>query len=378
MTFDVIVVGAGGMGSAAAYHLTRRGKRVLALERHGIAHDLGSSHGITRIIRLAYFEHPSYVPLLRRAYELWRELQSAFGEQLLHITGSIDAGEERSRTFSGSLASCTAHDLPHEVLTSAQLSARFPGYQLPPGHRAVLQPEGGFLLPEPCIEAHIELARAGGADVRAHERAFEWEVTAEGTVMVETELGVYEAEQLVIAAGAWTGQLVPSLGTLLTPERQVLGWFGIEDRDVFAPQHFPVFNLDFDGRHWYGFPEFAVPGFKVGCYHHLREAVDAEDPDWRPVSRHDIDLLRSCVRQCFPAADGDLVMSKVCLFTNTPDEDFIIDRLPGSPQVVIASPCSGHGFKFASVIGEIVADLVTRGGTAHDIARHRVSRFAVP
>lgn len=376
MALDAIIVGAGAMGSAAACHLARRGKRVVVFDRHGVAHDRGSSHGLTRIIRLSYFEHPSYVPLLRRAYELWRELQRTFGKQLLHITGSIDAGRADSRTFGGSRLSCETHGLPHEVLTAAQLGERCPGYRLPAGHLAVFQPDGGFLIPERCIEAHLALAAAAGADVRAHERVWGWEPTPEGGVLVETEAGSYEAGRLVIAAGAWAGSLVPPLAPLLTPERQVLAWFEIADRDAFSPTRFPVFNLDWEDEHWYGFPEFGVPGFKVGCYHHLRERVDPDAFDRTATTSRDVDLLRACVRECFPAADGDVLVTKTCIFTNTPDEDFILDRLPDAPQVFVASPCSGHGFKFASVVGEIVADLVIDGRTAHDISRHRLSRFA--
>ncbi|MGH8940782.1 MAG: FAD-dependent oxidoreductase, partial [Actinomycetes bacterium] len=173
--YDVIVVGVGGAGSAAAYHLARRGKRVLGLERFGIPHGMGSSHGHTRIIRLAYYEDPSYVQLLRRAYELWRALQSRAGEQLLHITGSVDAGPASSWVFKGSLQSCLTHDLPHEVLTSAELSRRFPAYQLPYDTMAVLQPDGGYLVPERCIVAYVQAAQAEGAEIHGCEAVLGWE-----------------------------------------------------------------------------------------------------------------------------------------------------------------------------------------------------------
>lgn len=376
MSWDVIVVGAGAMGSAAAYHLATRGKRVLVLEQFGIAHERGSSHGLTRIIRLAYFEHPSYVPLLRRAFELWRDLERASGRQLLHVTGSIDAGLPDSRTVQGSLQSCVVHDLPHEVLTAAQLSARCPGYALPDDYLAVLQPDGGFLIPEACIEAHAALAVAAGADVRTGAKALTLAATPGGGVVVHTADQVFEAAQVVVAAGAWLPILVPALGPLLKVERQVLAWFDTTDRDAFAPSRFPVFNLDHDGEHWYGFPEFGVPGFKFGCYHHLHETVDPDMLDLDGVRERDIDLLRRGVAACFPAANGDVRMSKVCFFTNTPDEHFILDRYPDAPQIVLASPCSGHGFKFASVVGEVIADIVQRDATAHDISLHRFARFS--
>jgi sarcosine oxidase len=375
MTYDVIVLGVGGMGSAAAYHLAKRGMRVLALERFAIPHEMGSSHGFTRIIRLAYFEHPSYVPLLRRAYELWRELERERGEQLLHVTGSIDAGLPGSRTFEGSRRSCEAHGLPHEILNSAELSGRFPGFRLPSELVAVLQQDGGFLVPERCILAHSTLAALHGAEIRSEERVIGWETTGAG-VRVITMHGVHEAGQLVVAAGSWTKTVVPSLSRLLSPERQVLAWFDIADRDLFAPSRFPVFNLDLDGHHWYGFPEHGTPGFKIGCYHHLREQADPDSLDRTDVNVRDLSLLRGLVRRCFPAVHGNPLLAKVCLFTNTPDEHFILDRLPEAPAVVVASACSGHGFKFCSVVGEIVADLVERDSTRHDITLHRLGRFA--
>ncbi len=374
MSYDVIVVGAGGMGSAVAYQLARRGARVLALERFGIAHEQGSSHGFTRIIRLAYFEHPSYVPLLARAYELWEELERSSGESLLHITGSIDAGLPDSRTVTGSLHSCQVHALPHDVLTSGELSRRFPGYRLPGEYMAVLQPQGGFLVPERCISTHVAMAARHGADVHTEEALLGWEATAHG-VAVTTSRGRYEAGQLVIAAGSWTGALVPALAPILSPERQVLAWFDVADRALHSPERFPVFNLDLGGEHWYGFPEFGTPGFKIGCYHHLREVVDPDRLDRSAVTAHDMSLLHSVVGRCFPAVGSEALLTKTCLFTNTPDEHFILDRLPGAPQVVIAHACSGHGFKFCPVVGEIVADLVLHDRTRHDIALHRISRF---
>jgi sarcosine oxidase len=295
---------------------------------------------------------------------------------LLHVTGSIDAGLPDSRTVRGSVHSCTVHDLPHEVLTAGELSARCPGYALPHDYVAVVQPDGGFLIPEACIEAHIALAKAAGADVRTGAKVVTLAAIPGGGVVVHTTDQEFEAEQVVVAAGAWLPVLVPALAPVLRVERQVLAWFDTSDRDAFSPPRFPVFNLDHDGEHWYGFPEFGVPGFKFGCYHHLHESVDPDALDRDAVRERDVDLLRRGVAACFPAANGDLLMTKVCLFTNTPDEHFILDRFPDAPQIVLASPCSGHGFKFASVVGEIVADLVQRDGTVHDIALHRFARFS--
>jgi sarcosine oxidase len=371
--YDVIVVGIGGMGSAACYRLAKRGQRVLGLERFDIPHAMGSSHGVNRIIRLAYYEDPSYVPLLRRAYQLWRELETEFGEQLLHITGSVDASDSEGEVFAGALRSCELHELPHEVLNSAELTARFPGFSLPADHRALFQPDGGFLMSERCIVAHVSGAISAGARIQARERVVDWDITS-GGVRVTTDRGVYEAERLVLSAGAWMQSLVPKLKTLTQPERQVLGWFQPLQPDIYSAQRFPVFNLSVDEGRYYGFPVHHVPGFKVGRYHHLDEQVSAEAFEREPTAV-DEEILRSFTARYFPRAAGPTMGLRSCLFTNTPDEHFIIDHLPGAPQVTVASPCSGHGYKFCSVVGEILADLSSGGSTAHDVALFRLDRF---
>jgi sarcosine oxidase len=373
-TYDVIVLGVGAMGSAAIYHLARRGLRVLGLEQFDIPHDLGSSHGVTRIIRLAYYEHPSYLPLLMRAYELWRELQNGFGEQLLFITGSIDASEPNEGVFQGSLRSCQEYDLPHEVLDGTALAKRFPGYRLPASMQAVLQPEGGFLAPERCIVAHVTGAQSYGAAVHAREPVLGWEPIGDG-VRVRTTRGTYEAGRLIVSAGAWVGKLVPQLQTLAVPERQVLGWFQPNNPAFFQRDTFPVFNLLVEEGRYYGFPVHGVPGFKIGRYHHFQEAIDPDHFD-RDSHARDEEVLRAVTRRYFPDADGPTMALRTCIFTNTPDEHFILDRLPDCPQVCVASPCSGHGFKFSSVIGEIMADLAEKGETRHDTAMHRFRTFA--
>lgn len=372
--YDTIIIGLGAMGSAAAYHLARRGKRVLGLERFDIPHSMGSSHGVNRIIRLAYYEDPSYVPLLRRAYELWRHLEQGFGEQLLHITGSIDASERDSWVFSRSLESCIEHDLPHEVLSATQLRERFPAYQLPDGHYALLQPEGGFLASERAIVAHVTGALEAGAEIHARERVLSWESTG-GGVRVETDRGSYEAERVVISAGAWMADFLPEMASLFVPERQVLAWFQPRRPALFEPERFPVFNLAAGEDRLYGFPIFGIPGFKFGRYHHRHETVDPETMA-REGDLEDETLLREHARRFFPESDGPVMSLKTCMFTNTPDEHFILDTLPGNDRVIVASPCSGHGFKFASVMGEIIADLATAGETRHNINLFNISRFA--
>ena len=374
--YDAIVLGVGGMGSAVCYHLARRGLRVLGLERFDIPHAMGSSHGVTRIIRLAYYEHPSYVPLLRRAYELWRELQAGWGERLLFVTGSIDASGPDEELFRGSLRSCELHDLPHEVLTSAELTRRHPGYRLPPGHMAVYQPDGGFLAAERSVVAHVVAAQAAGAEIHARERVLGWEPDGNG-VRVTTDRGTYGAERLVVCAGSWIGKLVPELAEVARPERQALAWLQPDLPEAFAPDRFPVFNLTVPEGRYYGFPVWGVPGFKLGRYHHLGEAGDPDPLDREPNATDEA-LLRRFAERYFPDAAGPTMALRVCLFTNTPDEHFVLDRHPTLPQVILASPCSGHGFKFCSVIGEILADLAERGETRHDIGLFRLGRFHAP
>jgi sarcosine oxidase len=359
------------MGSATLFHLARRGLRVLGLERYDQIHEYGSSHGLTRIIRLAYWEHPGYVALLRRSYQLWRELQALAGEQLLHITGSLDAGPADGPIFTGALRSSELHGLAHEVMNGTELSRRFPGYRLPAEIQCLYQPEGGFLLPERCNLAHLNLARAGGADVRSREPVQEWGVAA-GRCWVRTPRGRYEAGRLVITAGAWAGKLVRELEI---PERQVLAWFQPRRPERFTPDAFPVFYLEVEEGRYYGLPSFLVPGFKLGKYHHREERVDPDRMNREPEPE-DERLLRHFVQRYFPDAAGPTLMLKTCLFTNSPDEHFILDLHPDYPEVAIAAGFSGHGYKFCSVVGEIMADFAETGGTKHDIKFFSLSRFS--
>lgn len=372
--YDAIVIGVGGMGSAALYQLARRNKRVLGIDRFDIPNVMGSSHGVNRIIRLAYFEHPTYVPLLRRAYELWRQIETEFEEQLLYITGSLDVGRPGTHVLDGSIKSCKAHGLAHEILSTEEIIARFPGYALPDGFKAVWQPEGGFVLSERAIVAHVARAQASGADVRQNEEVIAWEVGDDGVVAVATDREDYLAKRLILTAGPWAPDLVEELVGQAVPERQALGWFEPMEPDLFQPDRFPVFNFTADEGHFYGFPVFGVPGLKLGRYHHLEEVVDPDSMDREPNAR-DEQVLRDFVARYFPAANGPLADMKTCLFTNTEDEHFVIDRHPEHSQVIIAAGFSGHGYKFASVVGEVLADLAEHGKTAHDISRFAIGRF---
>lgn len=372
--YDAIVIGLGGMGSASAFHLARRGSRVLGLEQYEPLHELGSSHGLTRIIRLAYHEDPAYVPLLRRAYELWHELEALAGAQLLVTTGSLEGGPEDGATFLGALHAARLHDLPHEVLDADELKRRYPAYVgVAPSTRMVFQPDGGFLLAERTMQAHIDGAVAAGADLHFREPVVGWEPAGDG-VRVTTDRGSYMADRLVICAGAWARTVVPRLSSLAVPERQVLAWLRPLRPELFLPDRFPVFLLDVAEGSFYGFPLHDGHGFKFGWYHHFREPIDPDDPD-RTVRADDEAALRAFATRYLPDAAGPTEMLKACIFTNSPDEHFIIDRLADAPQVSVAAGFSGHGYKFCSVVGEIMADLAIDGGTAHDIGLFRLDRF---
>ena len=378
MAYDVIVVGIGGMGSATLWRLARGGKRVLGLEAFDIPNAMGSSHGLTRIIRLPYYESSEYVPLLLRAYQLWSDIESATNTKLLHITGSIDASKESAPLFQGALRAATLHGLDHEVLTGKDVNARFPGYQLPQEFLALFQPEGGFIASERAIVAHVKAAQNLGAEVHAREQVTGWKAHPGGEGMtVTTDHGHYEGAALVLTAGAWIGQLAPLLKTLAIPERQVLAWLQPQFQELFGPDRFPVFNIQVEEGRYYGLPIFEVPGFKFGRYHHLRETGSVKSIR-RDADQNDEALLRGFAQRYFPKGCGPTMALRSCFFTNTPDEHFIIDLHPEHPQIVLASPCSGHGYKFCSVMGEILADLaIHRRYTRHNIAFLGLNRFAL-
>jgi sarcosine oxidase len=375
--FDVVVVGLGVTGAAALHRLAHRGVRALGIERLTPGHDQGSSHGESRIIRLGYFEHPSYVPLLRRSYELWRELEAEANAKLLHITGIVEIGPPDGEVVSGTLAASRLHGLPHEVMNAAETMRRFPAFKIPDDDVGVFQPDGGFIAAEPAIAAMLAQARVAGAEIQTNTAVHS--VTPHGNgVRIETSTGEIDAGTAVVAAGPWLHKLMPDLPAPLRVTREVMGWF--EPRNPvpflvpFLAGPFPVFLLESPLGQHYGFPPWRGGLLKIAKHHHRNETVDPDQVD-RVVSAEDEALIRPFVSQYLPAAAGPLRSAKTCLYTMTPDRDFLIDRLPGAPNIIVASPCSGHGFKFAPVVGEILADLATGGETGHDINRFRFGRF---
>ena len=375
-TFDAIVVGLGAMGSAAAYHLARRGQRVLGLDASAPGHTQGSSHGETRIIRLSYFEHPHYVPLLRRAYSLWRDLQEQAGEELLRLTGGIYLGPPDGELVAGARRSAQEYALAHELLDPDDVRRRFPQFALADGHAALYEAEAGVLFPEKCIAAHLRLAASHGAALRHEDPVLTWDAGG-GGVEVKTGSATYHAARLVLTAGAWMQTMLgPGIPLLLRAERNVVFWLKPQaDPALFDSDHFPIFIWETAHGHFYGLPHIQRPGVKVAL-HHAGEFGDPDTLD-RTTRPTDEAPVRQFVRHHIPGLDGPIESSLPCLYTLTPDGHFVIDRHPAHAQVVFASACSGHGFKFASVIGEILADLSTSGQTtAADFLR--LARFTQP
>ena len=374
--YDAIVVGLGGMGSAAAYHLAGRGKRVLGLERHAPAHDKGSSHGQSRIIRQAYFEGPAYVPLLLRAYELWERLERETDRRLMSLVGGLMIGPREGMLVSGCVASADEHGLPYEILEAPELKRRYPIFEPDPNVAALYEKRAGFVRPEAGVRAHLDRAAALGAELRFEEGITSWEATPSG-VRVETEGGTYEAERLVVSAGAWAPKLLADLGLPLQVTRQILFWFRPEGGvEAYGPDRVPIWIYEpEDGNMFYGFPAVdGEEGVKAGFFRADGKPADPETID-REVHQEEVDFIRGYLARHAPSLNGEFVAAKTCMYTNTPDEHFVIATHPEHPQVVIAAGFSGHGYKFCSVVGEILADLATERRTDHPIGLFSPTRL---
>ncbi|HEY0605949.1 MAG TPA: N-methyl-L-tryptophan oxidase [Herpetosiphonaceae bacterium] len=359
--YDVIVLGLGGMGSAAAYTLAARGLRVLGLEQFTPAHDRGSSHGGTRIIREAYFEDPAYVPLVQRAYTLWRALEQATGRQLLQITGGLMIGQPDSELVTGAIASARIHQLEHTVLSADESRQRFPMFALEPEDVAVYEPRAGLVRPEECVSAHLEMAVRSGAELRFEERVLSWTADDNG-VAVETAQGRYTAGKLVITAGPWIGELVRELGPQLQVERVPVYWFEPRNAALFEPERCPIYIWQRDDvGFFYGFPRIDQQ-VKI-ARHYGGQITTAETID-RAVHPNEFAEMRAIVARFIPELAGTLIKTNVCMYTNSPDLHFVIDRHPQHANVAVAGGFSGHGFKFCPVIGELLADLTLDSAAA--------------
>lgn len=370
--YDVIVVGLGGMGSAAAYHLARRGARVLGLEQFGVAHDQGSSHGKTRVIRQAYYEGPDYVPLLLRAYDLWHALEREAGTTLLTTTGALYLGTPESPGVAGAELSARTHHIPVEMLSAEEIRTRYPVISPRPGHVGLFEFQAGFLVPEQCVATHADLARRRGADLHFNEPVVSWTAGRDG-VSVRTSRGTYEGGHLAVTAGPWTNQVLQDLALPIRVERVVMYWFEPRGRrEEFM--RLPIYAWTVGDVQTYGFPYLTGQGLKVAFHQVFQEATTPQTIR-REVGEDETARIRGHLAEFMPEAAGPLVAAATCMYSNTPDSHFIIDRHPAHPRVAIACGFSGHGFKFASVVGEVLADLALRGETSQPIGLFALSRF---
>lgn len=381
---DVIVIGLGAMGASCAAALAARGVSVLGLERFDLPHDRGSSGGQTRLVRMAYFEHPDYVPLLREAYAGWDRLADDVGTTLFHRTGLFYLGRPDGPLLEGTLRAAREHGLVVDEVDAAAQAERFPAFLRPDGFAAYVEPDAGFVLCERAIAAWVDLARARGAQLHGRERVMAIITTDEG-VTVETDRDRYSAGHVVVSAGAWTSQLLDDLGVPLRVTGQALGWVAPQNGPAFELGRFPCWAVEDDAPGfsglYYGFPalpaRFDGPrGLKLA--HHL--AGPDVDPDaWdRQATLDDEATFRPVLRRFLPTADGPTLAAKRCLYTLTPDEHFIVDGHPRRPCLTVAAGFSGHGFKFAPAIGEALADLALEGRTGLPIGLFALSRFGTP
>jgi sarcosine oxidase len=369
-SFDVIVGGLGAMGSSALSHLAGRGIKVLGVDRHSPPHSLGSTHGNSRVIREAYYEHPLYVPLVRRAFENWRQLEEESGRSIYHRTGGIMLGRPDGPVISGSLVSAVEHGIAHSLLTADEVRSRLPGFAPPDDFIGLWEERAGYIEPETAIAANLELAARHGAEIRAGMTLLRWEADAGGVHVETTEGTRLDGGILVLSVGAWISKLLGSVGQAFEVERQLSHWFrpevDIRGWPVALWEHRP-------GGLLYTIPE--AGGRVKGGIHHEGQIVDPDTLD-REITPEEDTKVRALVQRYQPGATGPLLAKAVCLYTNTPDRHFVVDWHPDHDNVLIVSPCSGHGFKFASAIGEIVADLVNARAPRFDLSPFTLARFA--
>jgi sarcosine oxidase len=375
MQCDAVVLGLGAMGAATLWRLAERGARAVGVDRFTPPHERGSSHGESRIIRSAYYEGPEYLPLVRSAFTLWRELEAYGDSTLLVMSGAAMIGAAQSDLLRGSLRTAREHGLEHALLTGAAAAARLPQHRIESDDTVLYEQAAGVLRPERCIAAMLQRATSLGATVRVDTAAERIEAIDGGVRVHISGAAPIEARRAVVSAGAWTASLLPDLPVPLRVERQVLAWFPVGHPAAFAPDAFPVFMRELrDGRMVYGLPSLDGATVKLAM-HHEGETTDP-DAVRRSVDDADLEPLRRFVRDRLRGVAPEPVRATTCLYTNTPDGHFLLDSLPGRPQAVVLSACSGHGFKFAPVMGDAAAALALDGATAHQVASFSLRRFA--
>ncbi len=373
-SYDAIVLGAGGVGSAAMWRLAKRGLRVLGIDRFAPPHDRGSSHGQTRIIRQAYFEHADYVPLLLESYRLWAELEAATGRRLLRETGLVEVGPADGVVVPGVLQAARRHGLDVEQLSAAEIERRWPALRVPGNLVGVFERRAGLLAVEDCVQAQLAAALAAGAELRVGSEVLAWSVDGAG-VNVETRSGRFTADRLVVAAGAWSGKLLASLDLKLRVLRKVLMWYPTGDATTHADAGFPCYLFELpDAGIFYGFPAIDRRGLKA-AEHSGGAPVDDPGAVNRGLHEQDRQPVKAFLRSHLPAAELPCREHAVCMYTMSPDEHFIVDRHPDHEQVAFAAGLSGHGFKFTPVLGAALADLAIDGKSDLPIGFLSLGRF---
>jgi sarcosine oxidase len=372
-TADVAVVGLGAAGSAILQALARRRVSAVGIDRFHPPHIHGSTHGRSRVIREAYYESPAYVPLVQGAYREWARIAGETGRPLFTRTGGLMIGPEDGGLVAGARRSATEHALPHELLSALEIRRRFPAFAPDRDQVGLLEPRAGFLDPEQCVSACLELAHRHGATLRLGTMVRSWRRNGSG-IRLETSGGALDCGRVVFAAGPWLPSLLEGGLLPLTVERQLMYWFDpLTDPEQFRADRCPIFIWEYArDRFFYGIPDHGH-GFKTAL-HHEGEVVTPDSVD-REVKASEVALMRALLQRTIPGAPGALREAAVCLYTNTPDYHFVLGSHPGEAGIILASPCSGHGFKFASAVGEVVADLVVAGRTGYDLGPFSPSRF---
>lgn len=360
-SFDVIVLGTGGVGSAAVFHLARRGWKTLGLDRFPAGHDRGSSHGETRVIRQAYFEHPDYVPLLLRAYERWAELESLTRQTLFQQVGLLQVGPPNGEVVPGVLRSAKEHGLRVEELTADETRRRFPAFRVPEGMVAVWEPQAGYLRVEKCVLAHLTAAVNAGAELRSGVEVHSWRSSTRG-VEVVTNRGTFAAQRLVITAGPWAATFLAEMQLPLRVLRKHVYWFQNASSTARQEAGCPTYLWELPTGVFYGFPQIDSRGVKMGEHTGGEQLADPlGDP--REFDPADCERVTAFRAACLPEVSGEIEQRSVCYYTMSADGHFYVDHLPEQPQVVFAAGLSGHGFKLVNVLGEALADMVTTGST---------------
>lgn len=373
--YDVIVLGGGTMGSAAAYYLAKEGKQVLVIDQYSIPNTYGSHHGHTRMFRLGNGNGAQYVPLGKESLSLWRELEEISGKVLFQQVGALTVGHENSEFVTEAIKSSINNGLAYVEMNANMIRERWPGIEIPDDYFGCFDPEAGFLFSEECIQTYKEEAIKLGTDVIENQAVVEIDLKDED-VTVFTASTDYTAAKLVVTAGAWFPKLLQSLELPIKPLRKTIGWFKPTVEKLYR-EDFPCFIFDTDTiGHYYGFPDFDGGGVKLG---RMDLGYDC-DPDTvnREFGAYEDDEgdIRNFLEHFLPGAAGELVKGAASMFAMTPDEDFIVDIHPDYKNVCIAGGFSGHGFKFASVIGKILTELSNEGETQYDISFLRLKRFS--